>query len=146
MKPEIKMAVIGGVAGTLVMTMMMMYMAPMLTGIPMDIAAMLGAMLGGYMVGMTAHIMMGIIVFPLIYVFVLYERLPGSPLIKGLAWGVVLWVLAATMVMPMAGGGFLMSNIGGMMALVASLMGHLVYGGLLGAIAGDGATSAAASA
>lgn len=146
MKPELKMAVIGGVAGTVVMTMMMMFMAPMMTGMPMDIAAMLGAMLGGYTMGMIAHIMMGVIVFPLIYVFVLYNVLPGSPLVKGLIWGIILWVLAATMVMPMAGGGFLMSNIGGMMALVASLMGHLVYGGLLGATAGDGSKTAAATA
>ncbi len=44
--------------------------------------------------------------------------------------------------MPMAGTGFLMSNIGGMMAVMAALMGHLVYGGLLGAIAGNGETAA----
>ncbi len=141
MKPEIKMAVIGGVAGTVVMTMMMMFMAPMMTGMPMDIAAMMGNMLGGYTMGMIAHIMMGVVVFPLAYVLLAYGFLPGSPLVKGLLFGIVLWVLAATMVMPMAGGGFLMANIGGMMALVASLIGHLVYGGLLGAIAGEGATS-----
>ncbi len=145
MKPEIKMAVIGGAAGTVLMTMMMMFMAPMMTGMPMDIAAMMGNMLGGYTMGMIAHIMMGVIVFPLAYVLVAYGFLPGSPLVKGLLFGIVLWVLAATMVMPMAGGGFLMSNIGGMMALVASLIGHLVYGGLLGAIAGEGATSHAAA-
>lgn len=137
MKLDVKMAVIDGVAGTVVMTMMMMFMAPMMTGMPMDIAAMLGGMLGGYTMGMAAHIMMGVIVFPLLYVFVLYGILPGSPLVKGLIWGIILWVAAATMVMPMAGGGFLMSNIGGTMALIASLMGHLVYGGLLGAIAGE---------
>ena len=141
MKPEMKTAFIGGLAGTVVMTMMMMFVAPMMTGMPMDIAAMLGNMLGGYTMGMIAHIMMGVIVFPLAYILVAYGFLPGSPLVKGLSFGVVLWVLAATMVMPMAGGGFLMSNIGGMMALAASLMGHLVYGGLLGAIAGEGASS-----
>ena len=71
MKPELTKAILGGVAGTLVMTMMML-VAPMMTGMPMDIA------------------------------------------------------------------GFLMSNIGGMMAVMAALMGHLVYGGLLGAITGSG--------
>ena len=59
----------------------------------------------------------------------------------GLIFGVVLWVAAVVMVMPMAGAGFMMANIGGMMAVMASLMGHLVYGGLLGAIAGDGSAS-----
>jgi hypothetical protein len=40
------------------------------------------------------------------------------------------------MIMPMAGAGFFMSEIGGMKAAVAALMGHIVYGGLLGVIAG----------
>ncbi len=135
MKPELKNAVIGGTAGTIVMTLMMMYVAPMLTGQPMDIAAMLGGMLGGYTMGMIAHIMMGVVIFPIAYV-IAYDFLPGSPLIKGLSFGVVLWIAAVVMVMPMAGAGFLMANIGGMMAVMAALMGHLVYGGLLGALAG----------
>jgi hypothetical protein len=118
------------------MTLMMMYVAPMLTGQSMDIAEMLGGMLGGYAMGMVVHFMMGIVVFPLVYVLIAYPFLPGTPLVRGLIWGVALWAGAVIMVMPMAGAGFLMANIGGMMALMASLMGHLVYGGLLGAIAG----------
>jgi uncharacterized membrane protein YagU involved in acid resistance len=141
MKPEIKNAVFGGIAGTIVMTLMMMLVAPMMTGMPTDIAAMLGGMLGGYTMGMIAHIMMGVVVFPLIYVFI-YGHLPGSPIVRGLIWGIALWLAAIVMVMPMAGTGFLMSNIGGMMAVMAALMGHLVYGGLLGAIAGNGETAA----
>ena len=141
MKPEITTAALGGVAGTIAMTLMMMFVAPMMTGMPMDIAAMLGGMLGGYTMGMIAHIMMGVVVFPLIYVFI-YNYVPGSPTVRGLIWGVVLWVAAVVIVMPMAGAGFMMSNIGGMMAVMAALMGHLVYGGLLGAIAGIGETTA----
>jgi len=113
----------------------------MMTGMPMDIAEMLGGMLGGYTMGMIAHIMMGVVIFPLAYALVAYNFLPGSPLVRGLIFGVVLWVAAVIMVMPMAGAGFMMANIGGMMAVMASLMGHLVYGALLGAIAGDGSTS-----
>ena len=41
------------------------------------------------------------------------------------------------MVMPMMGGGFFSSQMGGAMAATGSLVGHLVYGGLLGAIAGS---------
>ena len=141
MKPEITKAALGGVAGTIVMTLMMMFVAPMMTGMPMDIAAMLGAMLGGYTMGMIAHIMMGIVVFPLAYVFI-YDRLPGSPVVRGLLWGVALWIAAVVVVMPTAGAGFMLSNIGGMMAVMAALMGHLVYGGLLGAIAGNGENTA----
>lgn len=137
MKPEIQKAVIGGAVGTAVMTLMMMYMAPMMTGMPMDVAAMIGGMVGSYTVGMIVHIMMGVIAFPLAYL-VFYNFVPGAPWARGMIWGVVLWLGAIIVVMPMAGAGFLMSNVGGMMAVIAALMGHLVYGGLLGAIAGGG--------
>ena len=140
MKPEIKNAAIGGIAGTIVMTLMMMYVAPMLTGMPMDIAAMLGSMLGGYTMGMIAHNMMGVMGFAIVYV-IGFDYLPGSPIVKGLIFGTALWAAAVAVVMPMAGAGFLMANIGGMMAVMASLMGHLVYGGLLGALAGGSAVS-----
>ena len=138
MQPQIKTAIYGGIAATIVMTMMM-FVAPMMTGMPMDIAAMIGGMLGdSYMLGMLMHIMLGVIVFPLAYVFVVFDRLPGAPITRGVLFGLILWVMAAVVVMPMAGGGFLMANIGGMMALVASAMGHIVYGALLGGIAGGG--------
>ena len=48
----------------------------------------------------------------------------------------MLWVLAQVVVMPMMGGGLFSSAMGGMMAAMGSLIGHLLYGGLLGAIAG----------
>jgi hypothetical protein len=40
--------------------------------------------------------------------------------------------------MPMMGGGFFSANMGGMKAALGSLLGHIVYGGLLGWIAGSG--------
>ncbi|WP_305907859.1 DUF6789 family protein [Methylomarinum sp. Ch1-1] len=127
----------GGFAGTLVMTLMMRFAAPMLVGQPMDIAAMLGNMMGGiYALGMAVHIMLGVVAFPLLYALLLYRFLPGAPVMKGLLFGTALWLLAATMVMPMAGAGFFMANIGGFKAAMAALMGHWVYGGLLGAVAG----------
>ncbi len=125
------------------MTKMALFVAPMMTGMPMDIAAMLGGMVGGLTMGWIAHIMMGVVVFPLAGALVVYGFLPGSPLVRGLTFGVILWAMAVVIVMPMVGAGFLMANIGGMMAVIASLMGHLVYGGLLGAIAGGGSAAEA---
>jgi len=138
MKPSNTKAMIGGIVGTFVMTLMMMYVAPVLTGMPMDIAAMLGGMLGGWTMGMIAHVVMGAIVFPLVYVLVVYHFIAGPPLVRGLVYGVILWMAAVVVVMPIAGAGVLMSNVGGMMAVIAALIGHLVYGGLLGVIAGHG--------
>lgn len=139
MHPVISRAVLGGAVGTVVMTLMMYFVAPMMTGRPMDVAEMLGSMLGiGWVMGMVMHLVNGTIVFPGIYAFVLYGWLPGGPTAKGAAWGVILWLMAQTVVMPMAGAGFFSASMGGTMAVMGSLLGHLVYGGLLGFIAGEG--------
>ncbi len=138
MKPDNTKAIIGGIVGTIAMTLMMMYMAPMMAGMPMDIAGMLGGMLGGWTMGMIAHVIMGAIIFPLVYVLIVYHFIAGPPLVRGLVFGTMLWLVAVVIVMPIAGAGVLMSNVGGMMAVIAALIGHLVYGGLLGAIAGHG--------
>jgi len=137
MNTNIIKAILGGIAGTLMMSLMMRFAAPMMVGQPMDIAAMLGNMMGGiYVMGLAVHIMLGVLIFPLVYAVLLFRFLPGTPLVKGLLFGSILWLIAETMVMPMAGAGFFMSEIGGMKAVMAALMGHLVYGGLLGVIAG----------
>lgn len=131
-------AVVGGLAGTLVMTAMMYFVAPIMTGMSMDIAAMLGSMLGGnWAAGMAMHFVLGTLVFPAAYALVPYAWLPGSPAIRGLIWGLLLWLMAQVVVMPMMGGGLFSSQMGGMVAAAGSLVGHLVYGGLLGAIAGS---------
>src|SRR5713101_4753554 len=136
MKPNLGRAILGGLVGTIVLTMLMYIAAPMM-GIPkMDIAAMLGSMLGGWTMGMVMHFVNGTILFPLIYAFVLFSKLRGSPITKGILWGATLWLVAGLVVMPMMGAGFLGAASGGMMAAVASLIGHLVYGALLGAIGG----------
>ena len=119
----------------------------MMLGHPMDIAGMLAGMMGGvWAVGMAAHLMNGVVIFPLVYAFVAFRYLPGPPAARGLLWGAVLWLAAESMVMPMAGAGFFSSEIGGIKAVMAALMGHLVYGALLGYIAGAAVQDAPESA
>ena len=146
MRPSAPQAILGGFVGTLAITAMMYWVAPLLMGAPMDIAKMLGDFLGiGQMGGLVVHFINGSIIFPLIYAVVLYGVLPGAPVLKGITWGVILWVLAQTIVMPIMGGGFFSANAGGVMAAIGSLAGHFVYGATLGAIAGGSATVAAAA-
>lgn len=136
MKPNFGRAILGGLAGTIVLTMLMYIAAPMM-GIPkMDIAAMLGLKLGGWTMGMVMHIVNGVVLFPLIYAFVLFSKLRGTAVTKGIVWGLTLWLVAGLMVMPMMGAGFFGTANGGIVAAAASLMGHIVYGALLGLIAG----------
>jgi len=140
MRPNLVRSIVGGVVGTAVMTAMMYVVAPMM-GLHMDIAQMLGSMLGNnWAAGMMMHIVNGAIIFPLIYVYLLYGWLPGGPIMKGTTWGVMLWLLAQVMVMPMMGAGFFSMAMGGMMAAAGSLIGHLLYGSILGAIAGPSGT------
>lgn len=137
MRPNVGRAIVGGFVGTLMMTLMMYFVAPMM-GVKMDIAASLGKMLGGsWALGMMMHFINGTIIFPLIFAFLLYRILPGEAWAKGIYWGLVLWFLAQAIVMPMMGAGFFSSAMGGMKAVVASLLAHIVYGGLLGWVAGS---------
>jgi hypothetical protein len=139
MRPNTQKTIVGGVVGTLVMTFMMYFVAPMMLGRPMDIAAMLGSLLGNsWAMGMAMHLLNGIVVFPLVYAFLLYGRLPGPPWLRGTTWGLILWFISQALVTPMMGGGIFSAKSGGMMAVVASLIGHAVYGVLLGAVSGPG--------
>ena len=136
MRPHVTRLVLGGLAGTLAMTAMMYMVAPMM-GVRMDIAAMLGSMLGGsWAAGMAMHFINGTVVFPLVYGYLLASLLPGPPVVRGALWGIALWLIAQTMVMPMMGAGLFSAAAGGMVAAVGSLVGHLLYGAILGAVSG----------
>jgi len=135
MHPTFARAALGGFVGTVAMTSMMYVVGPMM-GLHMDIAAMLGSMLGGsWAAGLMMHFVNGTAIFAAIYAYALYAHLPGSPAVRGTIWGVVLWLIAQTMVMPMMGAGLFSSAMGGAMAAMGSLIGHILYGGLLGIVA-----------
>ncbi len=144
MRPNAGRVICGGCVATPAMTVLMYTLAPAM-GVQMDIAAMLGSMLGGWKMGMLLHIMNGVILFPLVYALLLYRFFPGSPLVKGLSFGVLLWLLSQLVVMPLIGAGLFSFNIGGTMAVLASLFGHIVYGGLLGLLGGPAEESSPVS-
>lgn len=134
MRPNVTRLVLGGLFGTMAMTAMMYMVAPMM-GVRMDIAAMLGSMLGGsWTAGLAMHFVNGALVFPLVFGYLLVSRLPGPPVLRGALWGVILWLIAQTMVMPMMGAGLFSAAAGGMVAAVGSLVGHLLYGTILGTV------------
>jgi uncharacterized membrane protein YagU involved in acid resistance len=117
-------------------TLMMRFVAPMM-GVRMDIVAKLGEMTHtGMAGGLFMHFLNGTVIFPLIYVYLLYRLLPGALWQKGLLWGAILWLGVETVMMPMMGSGIFSMETGGVKAVIAALMGHLVYGAILGAIAG----------
>lgn len=137
MKPNVGKAIAGGLVGTVLLTLMMRFVAPMMTGQRMDVAGKLGDMTGmGPIAGMIMHFLVGSVIFGLIYAFVLFRFLPGTPWLKGVLSGVIFWLGLEILMMPMIGGGFFSSQMGGMKIVVAALIAHLVYGVALGGIAG----------
>ncbi len=141
--------ILGGFVATLVMTMMM-FTARMM-GLPkMDIAAMLGSMMSGpipatmsrtWWMGELLHFINGTIVFSLVYAYVFSARFPGSPWLKGVQWGLSLWILAQVLIMPIMGMGFFSAQTPQpMLSLMGSLVGHIIYGAVLAVIAGSPVT------
>jgi len=135
--PNIGKAIAGGLVGTILLTLMMRFVAPMMTGQRMDVPEKLGDMIGmGPIAGMIMHLLTGSVIFGLIYALVLFRFLPGAPWLKGLLSGVIFWLGLEIVMMPMIGGGFFSSQMGGVKIVVAALIAHLVYGAALGGIAG----------
>ena len=146
MKSQYGRAIVGGLAGTVAMTLMMMFVAPMM-GVHMDIAKNLADMMGSsHAAGLAVHFFNGAVLFPTIFVFALLRFLPGTTLVKGLIWGGILWAMLEILVMPMMGMGIFGSSGPGMKGAVAALLAHLVYGALLGWIVGSGSKTSTSQA
>ena len=137
MKPNIGKAIAGGFVGTILLTVMIRFVAPMMTGQRMDMAERLGGMTGmGPIAGVILHFLIGSVILALVYTFVLFRILPGTPWQKGVLSGVIFWLGLEVLVIPMIGGGFFSSQMGGVKMVLAALIAHLVYGAALGGIAG----------
>ncbi len=127
-------AAIAGLVATGVMTVVGLWIAPLMGIPPMNPAAMLaGAMGGSLTLGWLAHLMVGT-VLALIYAAIA-PGLPGAPWARGALYGLAPWLLAQLVVMPMMGMPLLS---GSAVMAIGSLIGHLVYGVVLGVIYGDG--------
>lgn len=84
--------------------------------------------------GWIIHFLVGIL-FALIYAAFFADRLPGKALVRGVIFGVLVFLLAQVTFMPLVSGGFF--SHGDMELLAGSLLGHVVYGGLVGWIYGS---------
>jgi hypothetical protein len=132
MQRDWKRAVIGGVIGTLVMTAVGVWVAPMM-GIPrMNPAEMLAGQMGGSIVlGWMAHLMIGVILA--IGYAIVAPFLFGPPAVRGAIYAVAPWLMAQVAVMPMMGAPVFSGSVA--MAM-GSLLGHLIYGAIVGGVYG----------
>lgn len=142
MNISIGKAVLAGVIGTIVMTAVGLWVAPMMGIPPMNPAEMLAGAMGGMLaLGWIAHFMIGS-VLAVIYA-VVAPALPGPPALRGALYGIAPFLVAQIAVMPMMG----MPVFSGSMTMaMGSLIGHLVYGAVVGQVYGPvPATRGAAS-
>ncbi|MCJ7629293.1 MAG: DUF1440 domain-containing protein [Longimicrobiales bacterium] len=142
MRINLGRTVIAGVIGTAVMTVVGLYMAPMMGLPPMNPAVMLAGATGGNLaLGWMAHFMIGV-TLAAGYALV-GSALPGPGFIRGALFGIAPFLMAQILVMPMMG----MPVFSGSAALaMGSLVGHLVYGGVVGGIYGEATETATATA
>lgn len=130
MKTKLKQALIGGIIGTAVMTIVMM-IAPMLGMPKMNPPAMLSMMMGfPIAVGWIMHFMIGTI-FAIAYAFffINWVRKVSNNILKGAIFGMAVFVFAQIMLgilgmflpmPPMEGSMILM--------IMGSIMGHVIFG------------------
>jgi uncharacterized membrane protein YagU involved in acid resistance len=95
----------------------------------------------GPVLGWAIHLAVGI-ALALLYAAAFVGRLPVTPLAKGCLYGFLIFVVAQLVFMPLVGAGVF--SRGDLPMLAGSLIGHLVYGGLLGLIYGEGSVRARA--
>jgi uncharacterized membrane protein YagU involved in acid resistance len=124
-------AIVGGFLGTVAFTLMMKFLAPEMIGHPMDIAAVLGTFTGlGTSAGMVMHFLLGSLGFAFGFL-IAGPYLPGPVWLRGVIFMAGVWFLVGLIAMPVLGVGFF---FGGAKEAMASLLGHVVLGAILGAI------------
>jgi uncharacterized membrane protein YagU involved in acid resistance len=129
-------AVAAGLIGTATMTALLLIEPSV--GLPnIAIGQILSTALGlasahlpsGAAIGWCIHFGVGAL-FALVYAGVFASRLPGAPLVRGVLFGCLLFVLAQFVFMPLVGGGVF--SRGDVEMIAGSLLGHIVYGGVVG--------------
>ena len=131
-----KRATVAGAIGTGVLTAL--WLVEPAIGLP-NIAV--GQILSTFMSVSVAHLHVGVaggwivhlvvgILLALIYAWAFAERLPGPSALRGAIYGVLVFVFAQIVFMPLVGAGFF--SRGDIELLAGSLLGHIAYGAVVG--------------
>lgn len=110
---------VGAIAGMIVILIATAQLAPALLGHPFEPPMMVNHVLGlpaDSLVGWVAHLLVGLVAFPLGYMLVPYRYFSGSPLIKGALYALVLGTIAG-MAAPLTGNQMFMGSQEGVLTL-----------------------------
>lgn len=75
------------------------------------------------------------VIFAMIYASYFEDRLPGGAFMRGVIFGFFVFLLSQIIFAPATGAGFFSS--GDIELLIGGLLGHLVFGGVLGYVYGE---------
>ena len=128
-------AMVGGLLGTLLQTITVYGVAPMMAGQSIDGAVLLEHFCAP---GMLAHLLSGGVIFPLGYILLLSQSLSGPSVRQGMLWAGLIWFVTEVIMAPMLGAEVFSAALGGLPAALRALLGYLVYGATLGSIVGAG--------
>ena len=118
-----------GLVGTLMQTILVYGVTPIVLGRSMDLAALLGS---ACPLGLLMHVFSGSVCFPLGYVCLASPSFPGPSVLKGMLWAGLLWGVAECLIAPWLGAGVSSAALGGLPAALRALLGYLAYGATLG--------------
>ncbi len=128
---NIKAGLISGFVATVVLSIVMIAKAKMGVMPELNAIKMLAGMMGSPLVmGWVAHFVIGTFVWGILFA-VLVDKLPGGIIISAIIFSIGAWLLMMVGPMSMAGAGIFGLNIG-IMAPIATLMLHLIWGVVLG--------------
>ena len=126
-------AMVGGLLGTLLQTLMVYGVAPVMAGHAMNVEVLLEHSCAP---GMLAHLLSGGVIFPLGYILLSSQSFSGPPVLQGMLWAGLIWFTAEVIMAPMLGAEAFSMALGGLPAALRALLGYLVYGATLGGIVG----------
>lgn len=126
-------AMIGGLLGTLLQTIAVYGVSPIMTGDAMHVAILLER---SCTPDMLAHLLSGGVVFPLGYLWLSSRVFSGPPALQGMLWAGLIWFSAEVIMAPTLGAEVFSTALGGLPAALRALLGYLVYGATLGGIVG----------
>ena len=128
---SIAIGVFAGLGATLVLSALMMLKSMMGLLPELDIITMLAAIAaGGVVLGWILHFAIG--AFWGAVFFVVYDFLPGrNPVLQGIVFGLIAWLLMMVLIMPMAGNGIFGLALGIMAPVMTGLL-HIIFGAVMG--------------
>jgi hypothetical protein len=119
------------VLSVLMVVKQMMGLMPQLNPVEMN-TQMMGAQ--APLVGWFVHFLIGTVLWGILYAWIA-PRLPGAHWFRGVLFATGAWLVMMIVLMPMAGAGLFGLKLG-LMAPIATLILHWVYGAVLGGLYG----------